>query len=454
MLHGAIFAAGAVAMAALLPAAAEAKVTAAEAAKLGKELTPMGAIRAGNADGSIPAWEGGITQPPAGYKPGANQIDPFPDDKPRVTIAPDNVGQHAARLPEGQVAMFKRYPQTWRMPVYATRRTSSFPKRIDDAAIANATTAELLPSGSGVKNARESIPFPIPQNGLEAIWNHLLRYRGETLYQVYAQGVPTAGGDYTLVKIEEKIVFPYAMPGGTTENTGNRLIYFLQTVTEPARLAGEILLVHEPIDQEAETRKAWTYNPGLRRVRRAPNVAYDNPGTASDGQRTNDQNGMFNGNPDRYDWELKGRREVYVPYNSYKLHSDKIKYADILKPGHFNPELLRYELHRVWVVEAKVKPSTSHIYARRTFYIDEDSWSILHIDNYDARGEIWRVQESHPINFYNIPMLTETAMAIYDLQNGRYLSFGLNNEEHPTVYNEPMGIDDFTPDTMRSAGRR
>jgi Protein of unknown function (DUF1329) len=454
MKRAAIFAAGAMAFAALLPADALAKVTAAEAAKLGKELTPLGAIKAGNADGSIPAWDGGITKPPAGWKPGTVQTDPFPDDKPRFTITPDNVGQHAAKLPEGQVAMFKRYPQTWKMPVYVTRRTAAFPQRIYDASIANATTAELVPGGNGVKNARESAPFPIPQNGQEAIWNHLMRYRFETVSQVYAQAVPTASGDYTMVKIEENVIFPYNMPGGTTENTGNRLIYFLQTTLEPPRLAGEILLVHEPIDQATETRKAWTYNAGLRRVRRAPNVEYDNPGTASDGQRTNDQNGMYNGAIDRYDWTLVGRKEIYVPYNSYKLHSDKVKYTDILKPGHFNPDLLRYELHRVWVVEAKVKPTTSHIYARRTFYIDEDSWQIVHTDNYDARGEIWRVQESHGINYYQIPLFTETAMAVYDLQNGRYLSFGLNNEERASVYNEPMSIEDFTPDSMRSAGRR
>ena len=63
----------------------------------------------------------------------------------------------------------------------------------------------------------------------------------------------------------------------------------------PARLAGEVLLVQETLDQSIENRRAWVYNPGQRRVRRAPNVAFDNPGTNSDNLRTSDQFDMYNG---------------------------------------------------------------------------------------------------------------------------------------------------------------
>jgi hypothetical protein len=438
----------------VLSGAAQAKVSAAEAAKLGKELTPLGAIRAGNADGAIPAYEGGITKPPAGYTTGMHHPDPFPEDKPLFTIDASNVDKYADKLSPGQIAMFKRYPQTWRMPVYVSRRTASAPQRVYDAAIANATTAELVGEGEGVKNARESVPFPIPQNGAEGIWNHLLRFRGDTVQQVFGQAAPTAGGSYTMVMLEQKIVFPYNKAGGTTENTDNILAYFLQSVTSPPRLAGELLLVHETINQEDELRRAWTYNPGQRRVRRAPNIAYDNPGTASDSQRTNDVNGMFNGALDRYDWELLGRKEMYVPYNSYKLHSDKLQYDDILKAGHINPDHLRYELHRVWVVDAKLKPGTSHIYARRTFYLDEDSWQILAMNQYDGRGQIWRVSESHSINYYEVPVSFTTLEVHYDLQNGRYLAFGLNNQDPVEKINVPLDLAEFTPDAMRAQGRR
>ena len=305
-------------------------------------------------------------------------------------------------------------------------------------------------------NAAEGIPFPIPRNGLEAIWNHLMRYRGKTTTGVSGQAVPTANGSYNVVRIAERALFAYQQPGATTETIDNKLVYFLQEVLSPPRLAGNLTLVHETLNQAAEPRKAWIYNPGRRRVRRAPNVAYDNPGTASDGQRTNDQFDMFNGAPDRYHWTLVGKRELYIPYNSYRLHSDRIRHDDILKPGHINPDLTRYELHRVWVVEAKVKEGTRHIYARRTFYLDEDSWQIAGVDQYDGRGDLWRVSEAHIINFYQIPLTWTTMMTIYDLQNGRYLANGLDNEPgyQITRFDLPMTRSEFTPAALRRKGRR
>lgn len=444
---------GALAMMLAAPAAL-AKVSSEEAAKLGKELTPFGAIRAGNTEGTIPAWEGGITTPPAGYQPGMHHLDPFAGDAPIATITAANVDQFRDKLSPGQLAMFARYPETWKMNIYPTRRSASYPQRLYDFAIANATTAELAADGNGVLNARESIPFPIPQNGLHAIWNHLLRYRGQTVRRIVGQVSPTAGGDYNLVKIDESIYLSYAHEGETIESINNTLGYFLQEVTAPARLAGTILLVHETLNQAVEPRKAWTYNPGQRRVRRAPNVAYDNPGTASDGQRTSDQLDMFNGAPDRYNWELKGRREMYVPYNSYKLHSDAYEYDEIVQAGHLNQDLTRYELHRVWEVDATLKDGTSHIYARRTFYFDEDSWQIVAADQYDGRGEIWRISEAHNINYYDVPLLWETVLTQYDVQNGRYLAFGLNNQDRIEVFNEEMDPEKFTPQALRRKGRR
>jgi hypothetical protein len=189
-------------------------------------------------------------------------------------------------------------------------------------------------------------------------------------------------------------------------------------------------------------------------VRRAPNVAYDNPGTASDAQRTNDQYDMYNGAPDRYTWELVGRREMYIPYNSYALHSDQLKYEDIVHAGHLNPDHLRYELHRVWVVDANLREGTRHVYARRTFYFDEDSWQIVGVDQYDGRGQIWRVSEAHTINYYDQPLVWDTVQAHYDLQNGRYLAFGLNNEGEVEEFGLELSVDDYNPGTLRQLGRR
>ncbi len=435
-----------------LPVSAE--VSAESAARLGSDLTPLGAEAAGNAAGTIPPWQGGITRPPKGYQPGMHHPDPFPEDKPLFVITAKNVHEHEAHLSPGQIALFHRYPDTFRMPVYPSRRTASLPQRIYERTVANATTATLTEQGNGVLNAAEGIPFPIPQNGLEAVWNHLLRYRGTTMSTASGQAIPTADGAYVMVRLKEDILWPYHQPGATVSTIDNKLAYFRQEVLSPPRLAGQLLLVYETLNQAAEPRKAWSYNPGQRRVRRAPNVGYDNPGTASDGQRTNDQSDIFNGAPDRYDWTLVGKKELYIPYNSYRLHSDQNRFDDILQPGHLNPDLTRYELHRVWVVEARLKKGMRHIYARRTFFLDEDSWQIAIADQYDGRGEIWRVSEAHTLNYYEVPLTWATATAVYDLQNGRYLVQGLSNEFEPGRFDHTLARSLFTPEALRQHGRR
>lgn len=434
-----------------LPAAAG--IPADEIARLGRDLTPLGGERAGNAEGTIPEWTGGIAEPPAGYEPGEHHRNPYADDRPLFVIDAANLDEHGDRLAVGHRRMLETYP-TFRMPVYPTRRSAAAPQRIYDATRRTAAAAELVDDGNGVDGAVIGIPFPIPGNGLEVIWNHLLRYRGETVECVIGQAAVTRGGAYTMVKYGLEIELRYSLPDMTVERLGNTMILFKQRVLAPARLAGDILLVHETMNQVREPRNAWTYNPGQRRVRRAPNVAYDNPGTASDGLRTSDQFDMFNGALDRYDWRLLGKREMYVPYNSYRLHSDKITFADVLTPLHLNPKHLRYELHRVWVVEAALKEGARHIYKRRRFYVDEDSWNILLADIYDNRDQLWRVSEGHLINYYEKSITTPTVEAHIDVQAGRYLALGLKNEFPMIDFSPGLTPRDFTPAALRRQGRR
>ncbi len=432
---------------------AAAGISADQAARLGRDLTPLGGERAGNADGSIPEWTGGVVTPPAGYVRGEHHRDPYAADRPVFVIDGGNLDAHRGRLSVGHQRMLETYP-TFRIQVYPTRRSASAPQRIYEATRRVAATARLVDDGNGVGAAAVGIPFPIPANGLEAIWNHLLRYRGETVACVIGQAAVTRGGAYTVVKYSFEAELRYSLPGMTAERLGNRMILFKQGIVAPARLAGDLLLVHETMNQVREPRKAWTYNPGQRRVRRAPNVAYDNPGATSDGLRTADQFDMFNGAVDRYDWRLVGKREMYAPYNSYRLHSDKLAFADILTPLHVNPAHLRYELHRVWVVEATLKDDARHIYKRRTFYIDEDSWQILLVDLYDNRDQLWRVSEGHVINYYEKLLIWPTLEVHTDLQAGRYLALGLDNEFPMCTYDTGFTPRDFTPAALRRAGRR
>ncbi|TMP00832.1 DUF1329 domain-containing protein [Pseudoalteromonas sp. S3260] len=432
-----------------------AKISPEEAARLGKDLSPIGAEKAANADGSIPAWNGGITAAPAGYEPGMHHLDPYATDEVLFTIDKSNIDKYKENLSPGQIALFEAYPDTFKMPIYKTRRSASYPQFVYDATKKFATTAELVEGGNGIKNTAIGIPFPIPKTGLEAIWNHLLRYRGQSIERFGGQAAPTASGSYNYVGFDEQLLVKYSDPSATPAELqdSNILFKFKQQVTEPARLAGTALLVHETMDQILTPRQAWTYNSGQRRVRRAPNVAYDAPGTAADSLRTTDDFDMFNGSPNRYNWTLKGKQELYIPYNSYKLHSDKLTYDDILKPGHINPEHTRYEKHRVWVVEANLKDDTRHIYKKRVFYIDEDSWQVHVTDIYDNRDQLYRVAMAYGLNYYEVPTQWSTLEVYHDLNSRRYLAIGLDNQEKMYDFSQSFNDNEFTSSALRRAGR-
>jgi hypothetical protein len=450
MLGAGVLAAGALGLAAAVTA---------QQSGLGSDLTPMGATLAGNSSGSIPAWNGGIKSAAdagaTGFKSGGHHPDPFAADKPSYKVDATNMEKYAANLTAGHKALLSTYKGSYFMNVYPSRRSAAFPQRIYDAVKANAGSAKLTGSGNGVTGAIGGPPFPAPKSGVEVIWNHILRYRADIAERVIGQAAVTRAGSYNMVKFHDETYIGYALPGATEAALDNVILYFIQETVAPARLAGEILLVHETLDQTKEHRKAWLYNPGQRRVRRAPNVAFDNPGTGSDGLRTSDQFDIYNGSPERYDWKLVGKQEIIVPYNAYQLHSNKLKNNDILKPLHINQQHARYEMHRVWVVDATLKPGQRHLYKRRTFYVDEDSWQILVVDCYDARDQLWRVQEGHSINYYEIPTFWTTLETTYDLQSGRYLALGLDNEEPMTVnFNAKKSAADFTPAAIANRGTR
>mgnify|MGYP000473513806 CR=1 FL=1 len=425
-----------------------------EVHRLSEDLTPMGSERAGNADGTIPEWTGGITQPPAGYSPGDHHPSPWPDDQPLFRITGANYQDYADNLSPGQMGLFEKYGDTYFMDVYESRRSASFPEHIYEMSIKNASTAKLADQGEGVIDASEGFPFPFPENAYELMWNHKLKYKGIGGVRYNNQVAPTTAGDFTVTVIREELLGLYYKRGMTIADTNNILLYFFQEVESPARLAGNILLVHETLNQQALPRQAWIYNPGQRRVRRAPNVAYDNPGTGSDGLRTNDMTDMFNGSLDRFDWKLLGKREMYVPYNAYPIHSDQLDFDDLALPGHLDPNRLRYERHRVWVVEARLRQGQRHINPRRSYYLDEDSYQILMADHYDANGELWRYSEAHPINFYEVPTLWTTIEIHHDLASGRFAAYRLDPDRPVPSFNMDMNPAEFTPQALRRIGRR
>jgi len=437
-------------------ASAFAGVTPEEAARLDGDLTPMGAVRAGNEDGTIPEWTGGLQGPPDGITVGADLFrpDPFADDEVLFTITADNYLEYADQLMPSSIALFEHKP-TYTMNIYPSRRSCALPQFVYDDIRRNATVANLVSDGNGVSGATMAAPFPFPTEGQHLVWNHNLRYRGFRTVRQFASLAPSNSGDFTPVIVQDQAIFLYSNPAlGSYDDLNNISLKYLQTVIAPSRRAGDIILVHETINQGVGARNAWTYNPGMRRVRRAPTVAYDNPQSYSDGLSTADQLDMYNGSPDRYDWVIQGSEEYYIPYNDYALSSPDHEYTEIAQPSHLNQDLIRYEPHRVWVTEGRMVDGARHIYSRRVHYQDEDTYQIVGAQLYDSRGELWRIMEAYMINFYDVPLCFTIGEVSYDLQNGRYSVQGLTNQEPQIDFEGTFTEEDFNPDALRRGGIR
>lgn len=432
-----------------------AKAPADQVAQLGESLTPMGAVLQGNASGTIPAWTGGLAETAGQRDENGFLSDPFAAEQPLYVIRADNMAEYDEQLTEAHKAMLMRYPDTYRVPVYPTHRTFSAPEFVYEAARYNAAHTELVSEGNGLSDFKTATPFPLASGPLEVVWNHITRYRGGSVKRESLQATPLADGRYTPVRFVQQFTFFDQLTDYSAETADNILFYYKSSITSPARLAGNVTLVHETIDQVAEPRKAWIYNAGQRRVRRAPQVAYDGPYPASDGMRTADNLDMFNGAPDRYNWTLVGKTEKLLPMNAFRLQSPELEYDDIIQAGHLNQGHTRYELRRVWVVEADLKAGQRNVYSKRRFYVDEDSWQIGVSEHFDERGTLWRVGEGHQQMDYDRKVAVQSTETLYDLLNGRYIVSGLVNEEkQPFDFDYKASSADYTPASLRTSGVR
>jgi hypothetical protein len=344
---------------------AQAALSEAEVARL--VLAPVG-TEGWQQDGTIPAWNGGLTGAAVGLTAAQGYVDPFASDQVKFTISAANAERR--RTLARTLALLKvRHLQD---AVYETRRRVTV---YDAEGLAAKVSLRL-----GVNNSAV-LSRPIPKNGLEAIWNHTLRYLGGGVDRNYNSFPVRANGDFYKIGVREFRIFN----ANLDQPQDNLLLGFLSYFTAPATLEGTVFLVHEPVDQVKQQRAAWIYNAGARRVRRAPDLNYDNINDGTEGMRTTDQFDAYNGAPDRYDWKLVGKQEVYIPYNSYKLSSKKLKYKeDIIRKNTVNSDLMRHELHRCWVVEANLKAGSKHIYGKRVFFLDEDTWTVVYEDAYDT----------------------------------------------------------------------
>ncbi|MGQ0620159.1 MAG: DUF1329 domain-containing protein [Panacagrimonas sp.] len=428
---------------------AAAKVTSEAAAQLGQRLTPMGSEAGPNADGSITAWK------PLPVMPFARGDNPYAADKPLVQITSKNLPQYESLLTEGHKALFATFPDSFSIDLYPSRRGASYPQWFLDATRVNATSVELTHSGHGFCCTAQGFPFPIPANGTEVMWNHILRYNTRGYRGYVASAATNAAGDHVIERAYAEISYVYNNPKTTKETLNNQNLYVMTRTVSPASKAGSAYLLHVPLDRIAQTTAVWAFNAAQNRSLRIGEIGYDNP--VFDGLMTQDQIDMFNGPLDRYTIKLVGKREMIIPYNAYALYSDKVKYKDIVTKGHINPALTRYEKHRVWVIEAETRPGISHRYKKRVFYLDEDSWIVLAQDIYDERNQFWRFSESHSVSFPQVPVMVNGVQVHYDLQSRRYVVINLMNEEKKLIeYDWEQDANYFTPANLKrfAASRR
>jgi hypothetical protein len=426
-----------------------------EATVLHAALTPVGAERAGNRAGTIPAWTGGYTATPSDYRPGSPRPDPFASDRPLFSITAANANTYAANLPEGARTLFKRFAN-YRMDIYPTRRSAAFPGSVYENIARNAVRAAPAPEGIqfGVTGAIGGIPFPVPRDGYEAMWNHLLAYWGPAREVHLRTYVASSAGTISLTASYNEIAdFPFYYANATPQSMGGYYFKTRHLFDGPPVKVGEAYLDWQPINTAASRFAAWRLLPGERRARRTPSIAYDVPDPDALGFENQDEYYNYFGGLDRYVFKLSGKRELYVPYNNNRLSLAPT--SALMGPRHANPDMLRYELHRVWVVDAELAPGQHHVAPRRRLYLDEDTWLAIYAESWDETGNLWKFAHGTMYLMPDVPAVILGSQFVYDLDLGGYVfAFAFNDEPDGYKITLPHPASIFTPEALAAQAVR
>jgi hypothetical protein len=422
-----------------------------DASELGKSLTQFGAIKAGNAEGTIPAYDGGLTKAPAGFVPDSGfWVDPFKDEKPLFRIDAKNVDQYADKLSEGQKTLIKKYP-TYYIDIYPSHRTTAYPQAVLDATVRNGTGCQTQKDGLALDQAcRGGLPFPIPKNGNEVMWNQQVRYKIGTGYSTTSSSnswVIDANGSIT--KTAEQSTFEETPYYQVTQADRDSQMYarVFSRNDYPARRSGEVVGLTDFLDPQAKARRSFSYSPGQRRVKMAPEFAFDTPVASQGGVTLFDELQMFSGSQDRFDYKLVGKKEMYIPYNAYKFYFG-VKQEDQFMPHHANPANERWELHRVWVVEATLKPGMRHVYSKRTYYLDEDTFGVGLYDAWDKSGALYRSIFLSGVQLYDKNIPYNVKNVVYDFNKGMYALLNDALKGGYKFVDKPLNERDMNPEAI------
>lgn len=419
-----------------------------------QELTFFGAEASGNELGSIPPWTGGIVTPPANYHKGDWHPDPFEVDKVLFTIDHSNAELYKDKLSAGHLALMAKYPDSYKLQIYPSRRSVSYPSAVEEQTLKYKGKAKIVDNGAGLEGIVRGVPFPRPENGEQAFWNMRVSYKGGGYSGYYTTALTTSDGGYEIGVQKHEIEFMYGDDRTTLENLDNIKVRAVMYTLRPAKNAGGMYLYHFLLNSQEEERRNWAYSVGKRRVKRTSMISHDQPMAGSDGIHIWDQGDMWLGPITDFDWELIGKQEMYVPYNAYKLHSGDTSIDSIVTPQHINQNLARYELHRVWVVEATRREGSSHLYKKRRYFIDEDSWRVMVAEHYDDNGAVDRFTEAHHINFYEAKVFYTTLDTYYKLDTNRYYLRHVDNEYTPFDFSYSQNSSYYTPGRLKMKAKR
>jgi hypothetical protein len=447
--------------------AATAAVTPEQADRLGKDLTPIGAERAGNQDGTIPPYQGGEAPLP-GWSWGKlrSRYSKFKDEQPLFSIDATNVDRYAEHLTDAQITALKTVA-AYRMDIYPPHRTCNIDPGYAERTRQNATEARIGADGWSWQHAKTAgVPFPIPQSGVEAMYNSRMRPQGIG-YRV-SKGTtmisPRPGSrEFTSYAWAFETFLPsQIVEKASVESDGAIDFYVHYTYTEPAAMRGQAFI---GISYENKDPESYYYFPGQRRVRRMPNYVFDAPVVGYENQYLNDEQLMLWSTLDRFEYRLVGKKEIYLQNNSLRMHDFDAKREEVFGKSFVNPAYRRFELHRAWVVDARLKPGFQHLAPHRVYYLDEDSWSIAAVTEYDQDGRVWKLMESSQIPIWELGgSCGYDAYTIWDLKGGRYVAdfsvIGTGADakwirpDDPEASQPQFKADFYTPETLRAISER
>ena len=436
---------------ALTLAAGDAAAQAGASLKAGT-LTPYGAERGASKDGSIPAWDG----KPVATAVGADnkRADPYAAEKPLLSITSANAAQHAEKLTDGTKALLAKWPGM-RIDVYPSHRSAVFAPAVYDAVAQNATRAKLANGGLTVEGAYGGIPFPVPKNGHEALWNHMLSYRGQLTSFTADKYVKTASGDRVLTNRQRtSLAYPYYDPKGKPEAFSGEWARARLDITEPPANSGQAMMTIDYVDNYAKPKDGWQYVPGQRRVRKSPSLVYDTPDASAAGLANFDDVNLFIGAQDRYQVQLLGKKEIYIPYNNNGLFRKPVN--AVIGKGTLNPDAVRWELHRVWVLEATLASGKRNVAAKRRLYLDEDTWQAVLADTWDAQGKLWKTGQAYTLLAGDEPSASTLSYTWHDLLSGGWVYAAAINETGGVSYQDfdSKQLSRFTSGALASGGVR